>query len=151
MNSGQLPKTVLLLGDPIAGEGTAAASITPGMLVSVDGDGVAPASAGAAIARFARENEVIGKGIDSDYSTGDRVLYYHARSGDHFYAWLAQGEDIATGALLSAGANGTLVAADEGDGAASPVEFPSLVLCMAMEDVDNAPGEGPVRIKVEVV
>jgi hypothetical protein len=152
MSSDLNPKTILLKGDPIAGEGTAGGVITPGMVVAVAGSVVTAAAANARAAIFAREFELTGRGIDDDYAADDRVLYYHARPGDQFYALLAENEDVDAGDLLAAGATGTLVEADAGDGAATPVEFPANVLCKALEAVDNdSDPDGPVRIKVEVV
>ena len=145
-----MPNTVLLRGDPIASEGTVAtAVITPGMAVTPAGDSVVRSAANAVAPGFARENELVGKGIDDDYAVGDRILYYTPRKGDWFYAWLGTSQEIAAGALLSTGANGVLVAADPGDPEATPPEFATPVVARALEAVTTT-GE-IARIKVEVV
>ena len=145
-----MPNTVLLRGDPIASEGTViTAVITPGMAVTPSGTSVVRSAAGATSPGFARENELIGKGIDDDYAVGERVLYYTPRKGDWFYAILGTSQEIAAGDLLSTGADGVLVAADPGDPEATPPEFASPVVARALEAVTTT-GEA-ARIKVEVV
>lgn len=157
------PKVVLLRGDPIYGEGTAAASITPGKLVAVTGgartmDGaasVALAGAAANAAVFALEDS-IGGDIDTAIPSGDSIRFMHMRKGDWVYAWLAAGQDVAAGALLSAGASGNLVAATPfaQDGTTPFAVTPATpVIAKALEAVDNDPGTGgaAVRIKVEIV
>lgn len=139
MTSDVNPKTVLLRGDPLAGEGTAGGAITPGMAVAVAGNAVTAASAGYAAPAFARENEIVGKGIDDAYAADDNVLYYTPRRGDWFYAFLADGENVAAGAGLACGASGALVAVAS-----------ATLVARALEAVNNGTGD-PVRIKVEVV
>ena len=135
-----MPNTVLLRGDPIASEGTViTAVITPGMAVTPAGDSVAQSAENAIAPGFARENELIGKGIDDDYAVGERILYYTPRKGDWFYAILGTSQEIAAGALLSTGANGVLVAQTS----TNPT------VARALEAVTTT-GE-VARIKVEVV
>ena len=139
------PHTILLRGDPISGEAPAAgATIKPGMLIErTSADKVQPhSSAGQAIVApiFARENEVIGGGIDDLYATNDNVLFYHARRGDWFYAWLANGENVAIGERLQSNGAGALVSVlTDGD-----------AVCQALQAVNNTSG-AIARIKVEVL
>jgi hypothetical protein len=141
MTSSTTPKVILLRGDPIAGEGTAAAAIIPGMALAVAGTAVSPAGAGATVPRFAREFEIVGRGIDGPYAIGERVLFYHGRRGDWFYALLGAGANVAAGAALSTGAGGVMVATGGG----------ALQIATALETVNNSAGSDPVRIKVEIV
>jgi hypothetical protein len=106
-----MPNTILLRGDPLASEGNViTAAITPGMAVLPAGNNVARAGANVISPSFARENEIVGKGIDDDYAVGERCLYWTPRKGDWFYAILGTAQNIAAGASLSTGANGVLVA-----------------------------------------
>lgn len=166
MSSSDTPKTIYLRGTfPTYGEANATAAITPGMLVNVTGpvrslaqDGipaqtpaVAPATtANGLAATFARENDLIGGGIDDAYAIGENVLLFTAQPGDHVFALLAAGQNVAAGAALGAGAGGTLIAAAAGDGAATPVTFPQRVIAKALTALNNTTG-APARIKVEVI
>ena len=135
-----MPNTVLLRGDPIASEGTViTAVITPGMAVTPAGDSVARSAANAIAPGFARENELIGKGIGDDYAVGERCLYWTPRKGDWFYAILGTSQEIAAGASLSTGANGVLAAQTS----------TNQTVAGALEAVATT-GE-TARIKVEVV
>lgn len=161
MTSRDTPKTILLGGDPIGREAPAAnGPITPGMLVLLLSAGtVRPHNvAGAQGARFfAREMELVGNSIDDDYENGDRVLYWASKPGDRFYAFLADGENVAVGAMLESDGAGALqaltagVVTDDGEGVVSAVTFPGNVACRALEAVDNSEGGAAARIKVEVV
>lgn len=152
---------ILLRGDPLYGEGVAGAAITPGKAVKVagafvsvgsDAPAVTLAAAGATALAFARENEVVGNGIDDDYAQNDTVLLIYPRKGDIVLGWLAAGQDIAAGDELSLVGSGNFGAVDAGDGSASPVTFPTPVVAKAIETIDNSGGGAvPVRIKVEVV
>lgn len=157
------PKVILLRGDPIYGEARATAAITPGMAIATLGGArtvsndptCAPAAAGAVAPIFARENDIIGDGIDDVYAINENVLFHHARRGDWIYALLATGANVAAGAALSIGAGGLLVAATpastDGTPEVTEVTFPSPIIARALEAVNNAAGASPVRIKVEIV
>lgn len=135
-----MPNTILLRGDPIGSEGTVVtAAITPGMAVLPAGGNVARAGANIISPSFARENELVGLGIDDDYAVGDRCLYWTPRKGDWFYAILGTTQEIAAGAALSTGANGVLVAQTS----TNPT------VARALEAVTTT--GATARIKVEVV
>lgn len=149
------PSTILLRGDPIASEGKATAAVTPGMALAtagspisggVDGRTVTPAGAGYVGPAFARENEIVGKGIDDAYAEDDNVLYYSPRKGDWIYALLTTGNNITAGDSLSCGAGGLLVKASAGTPGTT---FASPVVARALETINNTSGEA-ARIKVEV-
>lgn len=152
-------KCILLRGNPIYGEALALTPLLPGMIATVAGlpatvseaPSVSPAAANAASVSFVRENEVMGGGIDDDYGAGDTVLTMKLRPGDHAQGWLAVGESVTAGAELSSAGSGSLGAADPGDGGATPVELPTKVIALALEEIDNSGGASAVRIKVEAV
>jgi len=136
------PKAILLRGDPIAYEAKAGGAITPGHILALGADGVVSVSGASAATRIptlvARENEVVGGGIDDAYAAADRVLYYHLRPGDEFYGILATGANVATGAALTYSA-GVLAAAGG-----------NYVIAQAMEAVNNTTG-APVRIRARAI
>lgn len=152
------PNTIVLRGDPIYSEATATGAIKVGAAITLSGPvrtmtqdrTCAAASAGSKTVSFARENEVIGNGLETDYASGDNVLAITCRQGDQVLALLAAGQDVAAGAELSVGANGYLVAASAGTPGTA---FPSHVVAFALEAIDNDPGTGgaPVAIKVEII
>lgn len=142
------PKTVLLKGDPLPKEAVQASgqTITPGHLLERVANGeVQPHSGGGSLTpvRVAREMELVGNGIDTDYQDGDTVLYYHARPGDEFYMLLAAGETVTDGDELESNGDGTLVAQSGAEAGGKVVT--------AIEDVDASGASDPVRIKVEVI
>lgn len=154
MSSSTNPKTILLSGDPLAGEGAViTAAITPGMAVIPAGENVARAGANAISPAFARENELVGNGIDDDYAIGQSCMYYTPRRGDWFYALLGASQTITAGASLSTGANGVLVAATPASQSGDTpfaVAFATNVVARALEAVTTESGE-TARIKVEIV
>jgi hypothetical protein len=90
-------------------EFVASNAITPGMLVEQTPSAATcrrhATNNGTAIPMFALEDELQGKGIDSNYAIGDVVQVWIAGRGDVVYALLADEENIAIGdALVSDGA-----------------------------------------------
>lgn len=142
MSSRTTPKTVLLKGDPMAYEAEAGGAITPGMLLALAAGNVVNAHGATSAARFpilvAREEEYAGGGLDTAYVQGDRVPYWHMKSGDMFYALLENGANVAVGGYLASNAAGALEAAGA-----------NYAAVQAMEAVNNTSG-GLVRIKVRV-
>jgi hypothetical protein len=93
-------------------EFTAAAAITPGMLVEQT-PGAATirkhaTSGGNAIPMFAIEDAKQGKGITDDYATGDKVQVWIPQRGDVVYALLADEQNIAIGDDLESNGLGFL-------------------------------------------
>lgn len=102
-------RNVVVRGNPQRREGTAAGTITPGMLLAIGATLVAHASAGQnALPMFAVENSDLGNTVDDDYSSGDRVRYVVGRPGDEIQALLANGETVVVGSALVSNADGTL-------------------------------------------
>lgn len=144
------PKTILLKGDPLRKERTAAGTITPGHLIELDTNGdviVHATSGGVAAPMFAIENALEGNEIGDNYSSGDQVQYVVGRPGDEIYAWLADGETAVIGSFLLSNGNGQLkVFTGDSADAAEP-------LAQALEALDLAATTTLVatRIKVELV
>lgn len=117
MASNDTPKTVLLKGDPLAGEALAGGAISPGDLIAKNSAGavVVHGTASAKTAKLiARELEITGKGLSDNYASADQVIYWNARSGDEYYMFLQAGEDVAIGDLLESAGDGTLQAVTTG-------------------------------------
>lgn len=145
MASEDTPKTTLLAGNPISYELPAAAgsALVPGMLARRNSAGTIEAhgtAAGAAEALFIRELSFAGLTIDDVYEPADTVPFWACRKGDHIYAFLEIGANVAIGAQLESNGAGYLQAVTG--------NFPVVV---ALEAVDNSAGSDPARIKVEVL
>lgn len=146
MTSSTDPKTIMLRGsmtphtEAICAEG----EIRPGMLVATDSAGrMIPhaTAAGRAATRFARENSIVGKGIDDNYVQHDTVLSWHARPGDWIYALLEEGANVANGAVLESNGAGLL----------QPVTG-NFGIVRALEAVNSTGGPAAgTRIRVEVL
>lgn len=145
MPSTTIPKTILLTGDPLAGEALGAGAITPGMLLERDSGGtvsVHSVAGAVAAAMFAREEEYVGGGIDTAYASGDRIPYYIGRSGDQFYAFLEDGQSVVIGENLES----------NGAGALQPIGTAGSPVVRALEAVSTVGGAAAIaRIKVEVI
>lgn len=118
MPSNTAPKTVLLKGDFSYRTGKANAAITPGMLIEQmsSGNFRKHATAGGVkpTALFAREEEYVGGGIDTDFAANDSLPYVVAHAGAQVYAIVAaSAAAIVIGDLLeSDGAGGVRKAGD---------------------------------------
>jgi len=99
-------------------------------LIAVDGLNLSP------------DSKSLG-GIDDAYNVDEQaVKLAYGQPGEHYYMFLAAGQDTAgTNALLASNGDGTLRVSG------TNAKF------RALEDVDNAPGTDslPVRIRVEVI
>jgi hypothetical protein len=92
-------------------EYTANAAITPGNLVELMSTGKIRkhSTAGAPAAKiFAIEDELQGKGIDTDYSAGSVVQCWWTVPGEEVYALLADSQNIAIGDFLVSDGAGRL-------------------------------------------
>jgi hypothetical protein len=153
------PKTVLLKGDPLFKEALTGGTITPGNLVQINSSGVLVRHANAgqnAIPLFSFENENVGSGIDSVYSTGNRARYFAARPGDEVWAVLASGQNVNAGAFLESAGDGTLRAYTNQSG---QNVYTAAVVGVAKEAKNNSAGDasgppavtaGATRIRLEV-
>lgn len=88
-------------------EYTAAAAITPGMILQLNAANTVQAAAtadGNVFPLFAVEDILQGKGIDDAYVSGDKVQVWVAGRGDIVNALLADGESVVIGDWLSVSA-----------------------------------------------
>jgi len=143
----EYPKRIVLIGrGGRPEEGTAAGTITPGMLVKQNADGniIAHDSNGGHAERlYACEDALQGKTIDDNYSSGNVVTLHLAAPGDVVYALLAPGENADPSEFLMSGGNGYLkVATSTNQRVAVP-----------LESVDNSDSgvTDPARIRVRVL
>src|SRR5512146_373652 len=116
--------TIQLKGDIVRKERVAAVAVVPGMLVEIKASAntVQPHSTanGFAQAAFALENDLIGRGIGDpagstaadreEYAIGEQVQYGVFQRGAEVNAVLKSGQNVAEGAFLTSGGDGTLVA-----------------------------------------
>lgn len=134
--------SISLLGQPITTEdGAAIEAIVPGMLVEgVTSIAKFDTAGGPAARNFALEREELGSGIDAAYASGDTVKVGSYVPGQHVYALIASGQDIAIDAWLEPGAvDGTLRVFASGTR-----------IGRALEAVDNGSGPGNARLRTEV-
>jgi len=109
-----MPNTIALKGRGIQKEAPAAAAgIVPGMLLQreSDGDFAIHATAGEADIPllWAKENEVIGNGIDTAYAAADNLIAEVFPPGGEVYALVAaSAAAIVIGDLLESAGDGTL-------------------------------------------
>jgi hypothetical protein len=107
------------VGEPCIDEAKCAATITPGMLVeqykvSSGVVGVRPhnKAGGNATPIFALANQLQGKEITDNYSSGDIVTFQTFRSGDEVYALIYASEAVVIGSKLESQGDGTLKVMD---------------------------------------
>lgn len=146
------PKMIRLKGCGIRKEGIASGTIKPGHLIEFGGaNDLQVHSTAAATARkaFAVENDLIGNGIDDNYTVGEQVQYEVYASGAEVYALVAaSAAAIEKGDPLQSAGNGTL-RIQSTDAATDDTQRNSLV-AYALEDVDNSAGGSVARIRVEI-
>ena len=108
-------RVIKLLGEPVQDEDRAAAAeITPGMLLDIDGSGdLIPAnSAGGYFERmFALEREEMGNDIDEVYAIGDTVKAGRFPPGTRVLVLIPSGQNIQDGEYLEAGATAGMLRA----------------------------------------
>lgn len=100
----------------IYNEHAADAAITPGDLVEITATGVKRHATANVLASpiFAREDFFQGKTIADDYAAADKVTCGTCIAGEVVQANLADGEDVAKGALLASNGAGKLAAVGSG-------------------------------------
>jgi hypothetical protein len=145
--------TIVLKGKGIRKERAAGGTITPGHLLAYTSTltvVVHPTAAGNAQKMFAVENEVIGKDIDTNYSSGDNVLFEVLPRGAEVNALLAASAvAVVKGDYVES--NGTGTVRKMTTNAATADTQRAGVVGIALESVDNSGGGTPVRLLIEVV
>jgi hypothetical protein len=138
-------RVITLLGEPIQNEDSKAAeAITPGHLVTFDGNGdlIKNTTTGARVqTAFALEREESGYGIDDDYAVDDTVKVGIFAPGMRVNAIVASGVNVAQGALMTGGAAGTVA----GGGTATTA------IGRAARAINNAAGPGTARVSLEIM
>lgn len=140
----------------------ASVDITPGMLCEYDSTDVKPHATadGNCSPLFATENDIVGGGVDTDYSVdGETVLLRYCSPGVEVNALIANSINVtAVGTLLSSAGDGTLKvytapsqAVNEG-GAATYTIAPKVLapVARALEIKNNTSGAN-ARLRVEVL
>lgn len=112
MASKDTPKTIRLDSQfGVQREGILGGVVRPGMLLNVRNPAaiVAHNEAGQECqCAVAIENDLVGKGIDDNYASGERVRYHVLKDGEKFYGIIDESQNIAVGDLLSSSGDGTL-------------------------------------------
>jgi len=152
--------TIILKGRPIYEEGTAGGTITPGHLLyysAANTVAVHATAGGDAAGMFALAAEFEGTGISTNYASGDRVAFCHARPGDEIYALLpAYATAVAVNDPLESNGDGCLrkhtakawaVGTTE---SIAETQYSKIIQARALEAVDNSAGAAVARIKVVV-
>lgn len=140
---------IVLKSDPqpkISEDLTAAEAVIPGHWLKHNSGGTCSkntSNADDVPLLVAVERDELNGGIDDAYAIGDCVKIVHGVPGNHLYMFLASGENIAEGAMLTGNNAGLLSATGVADG---------VRMVQALEAV-NTTGSAPVagtRIRVEV-
>ena len=140
------PRTIILKGSEtaISEECPAGGAITPGHLINKNSSGAFVVQATASVAvvpRFAVENDLVGKGIDDAYASGDFVQSRICQPGTVVNALVAAAAvAITAGDLLEAHTDGTVKKASTG-----------VAIAKAEETLDNSGGASPARLKIMVI
>ena len=156
------PRAILLVGKDLSmmKELVAGGTITPGHLLAINASGkyvVHPTAAGRAMRIFADMADLIGKGIDDNYSVNDNVYAWVVPQGAEINALVAASATaIVVGDYLESAGDGTLRKATAASGLAVPngggtVVLPGNAVAQALEAVDNSAGGTAARIKVIAV
>lgn len=135
-------------------EKNAGTAITPGMLIAIASDGdVDPHNVAGGVCEkmFALEDELQGKTIEDAYAVGDPVQCWVALPGEEVYAMLADGQDVAEGAVLTSAGGGKLKAITADASAVVVEDYPIAVATEAV-DMSGSSGADPSgRIKVRIL
>jgi len=130
---------------------TSGQTITPGMLVKLTSNStVRPHNSAGQVAEraFAVEDDLQGKVITDNYTTGVLCQYEVLNSGDVAYLPIANGENIAVGDFLVSDGAGKLdkYVADS----AGVVEYPLSIIGVALDalDLSGSVSSGSIRVRI---
>jgi len=137
----------------------AAGTITPGMLLQLTSADKVQAHANAGqnqLPMFALEDELQGRGIDTDYTADNQVQVWVPYRGDMVYALLNDGETVVIGDYLESAGNGKLRKHVPIVDSASDVEtiYPNAIVGQAVEAVDmsdSSAADPTGRIRVRII
>lgn len=151
------PRTIILRGveETISKEGKAGGAITPGHLVDLNSSNawvVHAVAAGASQKAFAIENDMVGKGIDDAYASGDWAQVRICSPGIEVYALVAAAATaIAAGDYVESAGDGTVRKVTAGNPSGTPPVYAGIPVGKALEAVDNSAGATPARIRIVIV
>lgn len=143
---------------PVMEEYTSTAvAITPGHLLELTSAGLvqkhATASGNVLPAMFAVEDELQGRGIDTDFAVSSKLQVWIPTRGDQVYAWLADGENVAIGDPLESAGGGNLQKHVPDIDSAADVEtiYGHAIVAVALEAVDltnSAAAAGRIIVRI---
>ena len=120
------PKKIIIKGNPVRGEDTANAGITPGHIIELISTGKVQKQATASLnspKMVAIENWVKGDEIGTAYAANEQVQWAICGSGDEAYCFLSDGENVSIGDELEFGTtDGEFVARSSGISVATALE-----------------------------
>ena len=131
-----------------------AVAITPGMLLEQTSTGAVQAHSGQAdncLPMVAFEDELQGRGIDTDYAVSTRVQVLIPRRGDILNMLLADGQTVVIGDFLESNGAGALqIVVDD---APSDQTYPANIVGQAIEALDlsdssNATALGRIQVRI---
>ena len=150
-------RAIVARGEPMISEAKASETITPGHLIEFGGSNDIQkhsTQGGNASAMFAVENRLVGDDVDTDYSSGDNVIYAEFGTGQEALGWLLDGESVSPGDYLESNGDGTLrkhvaqAAASDGTLSSSETIYPNRIVGRALET--KAPSGSNARILVRI-
>ena len=116
-----------------------AVAIKPGYLLEMASATTVQAhstAAGNALPMFAFEDELQGRGIDTDYAVSTRIQCLIPRRGDIIYAYLADGENASVGDFLESASAGALQVHEADEASAGAAIVDAAIIGQALEAVD---------------
>lgn len=132
---------------------TAAGTITPGMLIkqtTATACNVHASSQGDAFPMFALEDQLQGRGITDNYSSGERVQCWIPTRGDEVYAILKDGKSVSIGTFVASNGDGKLAQVVPEDLAAvSGNAYSAKIIGIALEAA--SPSGDDARIKIRII
>jgi len=150
-------KTIVLKGDPLQKEVKGSGTIYPGFVLERTSAGLVQAhsSSGGDVAPIlvAIENSLQGEDIDDSYATGDMVQFVAPRSGDEILLYVADGQNITAGDLVSSNGDGYVkkYTAPTESSNWTGTSYVQAVIGRALETVNTSTSTvGASRIEVEI-
>lgn len=137
----------------------ASGTITPGMLLELDSDGKVRAHSGEGedvLPMFALEDELQGKTINDNYTSGQPVQVWIPVRGEQVLAELADDENVSIGDFLCSDGNGRLKKYEAISSTAGLTVYQEVIVGQALEAVDlststGAWGDSGQKIKIRVI
>lgn len=142
-------RTISVQCDSPVKEALAGGTITPGFLIAYTSTGtvvVHPDAGKDACALFAIEDDLQGKGISDNYSSGNNVRFRMFQPGDIVFAYLANGQNVTRHAMLESNGAGYLRVHTASS--AGVVEYPKAIIGEALESVNASGGASRILVMI---